>query len=97
VETGTLRDLRHMTRTTVVVDLAGPADALATLPGVHGLRRDDGGFVTFEVDGDRVEPVMRELATLGVRSIQAHPPTLEQLLMRHYGDDLATRRRGGVR
>ncbi len=90
VETGTLRDLRHMTRTTVVVDLSGPVEPLAGLPGVHGLRRDD-GLVTFELDGDRVDPTMRALAALGVRSIQAHPPTLEQLLMRHYGDELAAR------
>ena len=90
VETGTLRDLRHMTRTTVVVDTTEPTEALAALPGVHGLHRED-GLVRFEVDGDRVEPMMRTLAALGVRSIQAHPPTLEQLLMRHYGDDLAAR------
>lgn len=95
VETGTLRDLRHMTRTTVVVDTAQPAEALAAVPGVHELRRDD-GLVTFEVDGDKVESVMRELAGLGVRSIQAHPPTLEQLLMRHYGDDLKARNGRGV-
>jgi ABC-2 type transport system ATP-binding protein len=79
-----------MTRTTVVVDTTEPTEALAALPGVHGLHRED-GLVRFEVDGDRVEPMMRTLAALGVRSIQAHPPTLEQLLMRHYGDDLAAR------
>jgi ABC-2 type transport system ATP-binding protein len=90
VESGTLRDLRHMTRTTVVVDLSGPVEPLTSLPGVHGVRRED-GLVTFELDGDRVDPTMRAVAELGVRSIQAHPPTLEQLLMRHYGDDLAAR------
>lgn len=95
VETGTLRDLRHMTRTTVVVDLSGPSESLAEMTWVHGLREED-GLVTFEVDGDQVEPTVRALAALGVRSIQAHPPTLEQLLMRHYGDDLAARSGRGV-
>jgi len=90
VETGSLKDLRHMTRTTVVVTLSGPAEELGALSGVHGLREED-GMVTFEVDGDKVEPTVRALAALGVRSIQAHPPTLEQLLMRHYGDTLAVR------
>ena len=88
VESGSLRDLRHMTRTTVVVDTVEPADAMAELAGVHDLHRQD-GMVRFEVDGDRVDEVMRRLSGLGVRSIQAHPPTLEQMLMRHYGDDLA--------
>jgi len=70
------------------------AEPLATTPGVHDLRLED-GHVRLEVDGDQVEPVLRALAALGVHSIVAHPPTLEQLLMRHYGDDLAVR--GAVR
>ena len=90
VETGSLRDLRHMTRTTVVADIAGSGNALADLPGVHELHAED-GQVRFEVDGDQLDPVLRRLSALGVRSIVAHPPSLEQLLMRHYGDDLAPR------
>lgn len=90
VESGSLRELRHMTRTTVVVETENSAERLASVPGVHGLHRED-GHVRFEVDGDRVDQVMRELSGLGVRSIVAHPPTLEQLLMSHYGDDLTAR------
>jgi ABC-2 type transport system ATP-binding protein len=90
VETGSLRDLRHMTRTTVVAETSAGSERLATVPGVHGLHQVD-GQVRFEVDGNLVEGVMRELSALGVRSIVAHPPTLEQLLMSHYGDDLTAR------
>src|SRR5690606_21567301 len=86
-ESGTLQDLRHMSRTTVVATLRHPADGLADLPGVHALEVE-GDQVRLDVDGDRVEPVLRTLAQLGVTSIVAHPPTLEQLLMRHYGDEL---------
>ena len=88
VESGTLGELRHLTRTTLTVELARPTDALEALPGVHGLARAD-GHVRFEVDGDRVDETVRALAPLGVTSIVAHPPTLEELLLRHYGDDLA--------
>ncbi len=84
VEAGTLAELRHLTRTTVTTETAAPADGLEHLPGVHGLERID-GQVRFEVDGDRLDEVVRALAPLGVRSLVAHPPTLEQLLMRHYG------------
>ncbi len=87
VETGSLSELRHMTRTTVVVQTEHAAESLTDLPGVHHLTRQD-GQVQFEVDGDRMEQLVRELAPLGVRSLVAHPPTLEQLLMRHYGDAL---------
>jgi ABC-2 type transport system ATP-binding protein len=87
VETGTLADLRHLTRTTVTVETTEPADAIARLPGVHDLHPVD-GQVRFEVEGDHLDGAVRELARLGVRSLVAHPPTLEQLLLRHYGDEL---------
>ncbi|MFO7193157.1 MULTISPECIES: ABC transporter ATP-binding protein [Thermocrispum] len=90
VESGSLRELRHMTRITVEAEVTGSPERLAAMPGVHDLRQTD-GQVRFEVDGSRVGDVLRELAGLGVRSIVAHPPTLEQLLMSHYGDDLSAR------
>lgn len=95
-ESGTLQDLRHMSRTTIVATTQRPADGLSGLPGVHGLETD-GDRVRMDVDGDRVEPVVRALADLGVGSLVAHPPTLEQLLMRHYGDDLARAGSAGAR
>ncbi len=90
VESGSLTELRHLHRITITVELREPADRLDGLEGVHALERID-GQVRFEVDGDRVEAIMQALAPLGVRAIVAHPPTLEQLLMRHYGDELAAR------
>lgn len=90
VETGSLAELRHLHRVTIVVETAHAADDLAHRDEVHGFEEID-GQVRFEVDGDRVDETIRALAPLGVRSLVAHPPTLEQLLMRHYGDDLAAR------
>jgi ABC-2 type transport system ATP-binding protein len=83
VETGTLADLRHLTRTTIEAELAGPVDGLATLPGVHGLRTDD-GRVVFDVDTDTLEPALRKLVEVGVRSLTSKPPTLEELFLRQY-------------
>ncbi|MBB1032210.1 ABC transporter ATP-binding protein [Dietzia sp. SLG310A2-38A2] len=85
VETGSLEELRHMTRTTMVARTDRPADDLRRVEGVHDVEIDD-DEVRFQVDGDSVDEVVRALAPLGVRSLVAHPPTLEQLLMRHYGD-----------
>jgi ABC-2 type transport system ATP-binding protein len=93
VESGTLMELRHLTRTTFTAETTAPADRLAELPGVHAFEHVD-GQVRFEVDGDRVADTVEALAPLGVRSLVAHPPTLEQLLMRHYGDELAGRTDG---
>lgn len=85
VETGTLRDMRHLTRTTFTVETNQPGASLSGVPGVHDLRPVD-GQVRFEVDGDQVDAAVKQLASLGVRSLVAQPPTLEQLLLRHYGD-----------
>ncbi|MDN6457328.1 MAG: ABC transporter ATP-binding protein [Yaniella sp.] len=85
VETGSLAELRHMTRTTVIAETDHPAEHLAQLTGVHDFSKQD-GKIRFQLDGDSFDDAMRALTPLGVRSLVAHPPTLEQLLMRHYGD-----------
>jgi ABC-2 type transport system ATP-binding protein len=41
VETGSLSDLRHLTRTSIAAELSGPAPALKALPGVHDLVVDE--------------------------------------------------------
>ena len=86
VESGTLADLRHLTRTTVVAETARPADGLAGHAGVHDLVTDD-GQVRFDVDTEHLDPVIGQLHQLGIRSLVSHPPTLEQLFLRHYGED----------
>ncbi|TDE36530.1 ABC transporter ATP-binding protein [Actinomadura sp. 6K520] len=88
VETGTLTELRHLTRTTVTATTDRDARDLAGLPGVHDLRTEN-GRIRFDVDGDNMAAVVRRLGELDVHALTAHPPTLEQLLLRHYGDELA--------
>lgn len=83
VETGSLADLRHLTRTSVTAELAGPPDGLALLPGVHGLDVR-GTRVRFQVDTDALDAVLRSLSESGVRSLTSTPPTLEELFLRHY-------------
>jgi len=85
VESGTLAQLRHLTRTTIIAELGSDPAPVAAVPGVHGLRLHD-HRVEFEVDSDRLADVVRTLAPLGVRSLVSHPPTLEELFMRHYED-----------
>lgn len=87
VESGTLSDLRHLTRTTVIAETERPATNLASREGVHNLETKDGG-VHLEVDGEHIGSVIREISELGIRSLISQPPTLEQLLLRHYGEDL---------
>jgi ABC-2 type transport system ATP-binding protein len=83
VETGTLAEMRHLTRTNIKADLAGSPDGLATLAGVHDLRTD-GSRVVFDVDTDALEPALATLVKVGVRSLVSQPPTLEELFLRQY-------------
>ncbi|UYP20294.1 ABC transporter ATP-binding protein [Rhodococcus sp. Z13] len=85
VETGTLAQLRHLTRSSVRATTTEPAARLAALGGVHDLTHDD-GRVAFDVDNSALAPVLQELAALGVDNLTITPPSLEELFMRHYGD-----------
>jgi ABC-2 type transport system ATP-binding protein len=85
VESGTLSELRHLTRTTISAELTADPAAIAGVAGVHDLRLHD-HKVDFEVDSDRLAEVVKTMAPLGVRSLISHPPTLEELFIRHYRD-----------
>lgn len=89
VESGTLAELRHLTRTEIAFahDPAKEA-AVAALPGTHDLVIDE-GRVRFTVDSDRVAGFLPDLGRLGVQGLTVAPPSLEDLFLRHYGDELA--------
>lgn len=87
VESGSLDDLRHLTRTHIEVVLDTPAD-----PGdVEDLERD-GDRMTFTVDGASLGDVLARLVPHGIRSLIATPPSLEDLFLRHYGDERSAER-----
>jgi ABC-2 type transport system ATP-binding protein len=88
VESGTLPDLRHLTRTSVHVELAVPPEGLAGQPGVHDLVVE-GNRVECEVDTDHVGDLLARLGQYGIRALISQPPTLEELFLRHYGDQLS--------
>ncbi|MFB7643161.1 ATP-binding cassette domain-containing protein [Streptomyces sp. NPDC056084] len=83
VETGSLAELRHLTRTSVAAELARDPGELADLPGVHDLDVQ-GRRVKLQVDTDKLDAVLRSLTESGVRSLTSTPPTLEELFLRHY-------------
>ena len=64
VETGALADLRHLTRTSIDAELAGPPPGLAGLAGVHDLDVT-GNRVRCQVDSDALDEVLRLLTAAG--------------------------------
>ena len=95
VETGTLAELRHLTRTSISADLAAPPDALRGLPGVHDLMID-GNRARFEVEPSGLDAALDTLQAVGVLSLTSQPPTLEDLFLRHYGARLEPHDHTGV-
>jgi ABC-2 type transport system ATP-binding protein len=66
VETGTLADLRHLTRITIEAETAS-------------------GPLHEQVEPAELPAALQRLAAAGVTNLVAHPPTLEELFLRHYG------------
>ena len=94
VETGTLAELRHFTRTTVDAELDGPL-APDSLPGAHDVVLD-GPRLRCAVDNAALNEVLRRLTAVGVRTLTCRPPTLEELFLRQYADQDRDPERSGV-
>ncbi len=93
VESGTLAEMRHLTRTAISVETEGELTGLDRLTGLHDVVVRD-HRADFDVDTAHLDDAMRHLATLGIRSLVSQPPTLEELFLRHYGDELEEREEG---
>jgi ABC-2 type transport system ATP-binding protein len=83
VETGTLDELRHLTRSTVTLATEGDVAKIASVNGVHDFKKIN-NQATFSVDNKFINDILSEAVKLGVKKFEAVPPTLEDLFMRHY-------------
>jgi ABC-2 type transport system ATP-binding protein len=84
VETGTLAEMRHLTRTSFRVATGASLEQIANDPSVHNVRRES-DQLAFDVDTDALAPVLMNLARAGVSGLTVTPPSLEELFLRHYG------------
>lgn len=87
VESGTMAELRHLTRTSLRAELASPPDGLGSHKGIHDFVAQ-GNRVDFEVDSELLGDVLAHLGRYGIRTLTSQPPTLEELFLRHYGDQV---------
>ncbi|MGO1834814.1 MAG: ATP-binding cassette domain-containing protein [Actinomycetaceae bacterium] len=87
VESGTLDELRHLTRSTVTARVSGDVGGLGDADGVHDLVVD-GDRIRFDADDHAIADLLPRLIDLRVAGLTITPPSLEELFMRHYGDDI---------
>ncbi|WJL96794.1 ABC transporter ATP-binding protein [Microbacterium sp. ET2] len=83
VESGTLAELRHLTRTSV--SFTAGDGSVPAIAGAHDVEVA-GGRIRLSLDSDRVTAALPDLARLGVEGLRIEPPSLEELFLRHYGD-----------
>jgi ABC-2 type transport system ATP-binding protein len=89
VDSGTLADLRHLTRTSVNATLARTPDLadVHSWPGVSGARLDRDRLV-LSVESSAVGDVVQRLGAHGILALTCQPPTLEELFLSQYRDDV---------
>ena len=83
IESGSLDELRHLTRTILHVETKDPMPALDEVKGIHDIEIEDQTF-TFHVDTEELDQVMKYVSQFGIVKLESAPPTLEDLFMRHY-------------
>jgi ABC-2 type transport system ATP-binding protein len=83
VDTGSLAELRHLSRTTITAELVRPARGLDGTAGVHDLVVE-GSTLRCQADPEALEAVLRALTEAGVRTLTSRPPTLEELFIKYY-------------
>jgi ABC-2 type transport system ATP-binding protein len=85
VDSGSLAELRHLTRTTVHAELKEPATAaeVSAWAGTHDVAVD-GDSLRLTVDPEHLGGVVSALAERGVLALTSQPPTLEELFLARY-------------
>ena len=83
VQTGTLEELRHLTRYVIKVSTERTIEGLDNLPGVFDIAKTDGD-ISFHVDTGRMGEVISHLNGFGIKKLESAPPSLEDLFMQHY-------------
>lgn len=86
VETGTLGELRHLTRSTVAVETERPIVGLEDLQNVFDVSVE-GKKAQFQIDSQDLDSVLRHLLSFEIKTLTSTPPSLEDLFMRHYDNE----------
>ncbi|MGU3436225.1 ATP-binding cassette domain-containing protein [Actinomycetes bacterium M1A6_2h] len=83
VQSGSLQEMRHLTRTRFDITTERDPGELVEVTGVHNATLD-GHKMSFDVDPAAMADVVRAVSALGVRSLTSTPPSLEDLFLREY-------------
>ena len=83
IETGTLSELRHLTRITLLIETKQPIPSLREVKGVYDIEKQDQAL-SFQIDREELGNVIKYISQFEVTKLESAPPKLEDLFMRHY-------------
>lgn len=83
IETGTLSELRHLTRTNLLVETKLKVIGLQELRGISSIK-ETGQVLSFQVDAEELDMVIKYVSQFGIVRLESAPPTLEDLFISHY-------------
>jgi ABC-2 type transport system ATP-binding protein len=83
VESGTMADLRHLTRTRASAVLTKDPSGLSAIRGLHEVQID-GDHVTFTIENKDLPAALTALAAFEPVGLTVNPPSLEDLFLSHY-------------
>jgi ABC-2 type transport system ATP-binding protein len=83
VQTGTLDDLRHLTRYHMDLVTMREPQGIENVTGIHNILVEHNN-IRFEVDTKEMDAVIRFVSQFGIQKLESAPLSLEDLFMRHY-------------
>ncbi len=83
VESGSLEEMRHLTRPTITLVTEQDVSQMAKANGVHNFQQN-GNQAVFSAENKYLNDILFQASKLGVKKFESTPPTLEDLFMRHY-------------
>jgi ABC-2 type transport system ATP-binding protein len=84
IESDTLDELRHLTRSKLTIQTENPVTDLAQLEGVHDLVEMDGNQYQMQIESQKLNAIMQHLSDFNLVKLESQPPTLEDLFLHHY-------------
>lgn len=83
IESGNLKDLKHITRVEYIVDTDDDIKALVNKSFVHEFSKEDDGYHMF-IDNDKVPDFLKHLKLYNLKYLSTAPMRLEDIFMRYY-------------
>src|SRR5699024_3836383 len=85
IESGSMAELRHITRMEYIIDTDDDITALKHRSFVHEFSESPDGYHLF-IDNEKIPEFLKYLKLYNLKSLTTAPPRLEDIFMRYYED-----------